>query len=707
MQDIGLRIKNKITTKLSRGRYLYGFQGMINMLVPYFVTLQFADEIEAVISALVGLFMFIEHKDFGFKRRIAQSLVFVGMQIILVVTIAVFFSDHHYLAILFNFILFFSLNYYSYFNTPNTITLVSIQYFYLFALTSPIDVDFLPVRIGAVLVALIFSAIGMLVIWPTKTHRIIELKLKVYLRNTRLILEKEIPQYAFISNSFKQAQKERFSDIMNILYSLKYGNIFSTTKGRYLFKFAVNTQILNNSLHTLKKTESLAEFKKIKDFNSISELWRDKLIKIIQLLEKTVVEDKHSLLLVEEAYEDLNVTTRKIILLLEKEGLEDLKLKFSEIDYLVNTLIKFSKSLILFRHKTEYVESSRVSFLYNFDNFKNNIVRSLTLEQGSVRFALHTSILLTTSLFLIAHFNIFEGFWIPMTILLIIKPSQGGTLQQTIKRVSGTIIGLLISYFIINFLPAEVMPYAMVVSIFFTIAMIKEEYGIAVAFITIGVVLLLYDDFETSNIFIVRFLFTAVTAIIVITSSYFILPNWSGNSIKNQLIETLQNDIIVLKYILEKAAGTNVNEDKIRLSILNSYQGRKQTIDLYMKMKSEPKSKQLNSEVGKQFLVAHERFGENYSRFVYEILAKETKVDLPYSRIKKVFVQVLKNSISNLENKKINIKSDQEALSDLFAFLVDKSTDTTLTDEQRLVIFDLKKMTKRLMELSNLSENKS
>jgi len=707
MLGINEKIINKITYKINRGRYIYGLQGTINMLVPFFITLQFANKTEAVISALVGLFMFIEHKDFGFKRRIAQSLVLVGIQIIGVIIIAVFFSNHHYLAILFNLILFFSLNYYNYFNTPNTLTFVSIQYFYLFALTTPIEVSSLPVRIGAVLVALLFSAIGMLVFWPTKTHRIIESKLKIYLGQTRQILEKDILQYTSISIRFKQDQQVRFLEIMNIIYSLKYGNVFSTTKGKYLFKFAVNTQILNNSLHSLKKSSSLLKSKNNDVFNRESELWKEELIEIVKLLEKTVIEDKHALLLIEDSYKNLNIITKKIALLLENEGFEDLKLKFTEIDYLVGTLIKFSKSLILFRHKTEYVESSRVSLLYSFDNFKNNILKSLTLKQASVRFALHTSVLLTVSLFLIFHFHISEGFWIPMTILLIIKPSQGGTIQHTIKRVSGTIIGLVISFLIINFLPLETIPYAIIISIFFTAAMIKEEYGIAVVFITIGVVLLVYDDFDTSNIFFTRFLYTVVTSIIVVISGFFLLPNWSSNNIKSQLIETLQSDIVALKHILSKAEGNDVNEDKIRLSILNAYQGRKQTVELYLKMKSEPKSKQLNSDIGKQFLVAHERFSENYSRFVYEILTKKTKVDLPYSKIKEVFVTALKNNISNLENSNKSVKSDQEALSNIFTFLVDKSTNDNLNDEQRLVIFDLKKMTKRLMELSSLSENKN
>ena len=174
-------IKEITISKFKRGRYIYGIQGLITMLASYFVTLQFANPNEALISGLIGLFMFVEHKNFGFKRRIAQSLTFVGLQIIILIILSVFFSEHYFLALPFNLILFFSLNYYNYFDTPNTITLTSIQYFYLISVTTPIDLDQLPLRIYAILVGLVFTSIGLLIFWPTKTHKVLEQKLKIYL----------------------------------------------------------------------------------------------------------------------------------------------------------------------------------------------------------------------------------------------------------------------------------------------------------------------------------------------------------------------------------------------------------------------------------------------------------------------------------------------------------------------------------------------
>jgi len=701
-------IKDIIVHKFKRGRYIYGLQGLITMLIPYFVTLQFANSTEALISGLIGLFMFVEHKNFGFKRRIAQSLSFVGVQIIILIILSVFFNEHYYLALPFNLILFFSLNYYNYFDTPNTITLTSIQYFYLISVTTPINIDLLPTRIYAVLVGLVFTAIGLLVFWPTKTHRNLEKKLQVYLSNTRKILELDIDEYNSISNSFKKNQNMRFSEIMDVLYSLKYGNIFSTTKGKILFKIAVNTQILNNSLHSLKRSKTLSKYKGEDGFFEISEQWKSKLIDVIILLEQTVVEDKHILLLIEDEYKNLNKLTLKWRALIETKKADKFSLKISEIDYLTNSLIDFSKKLILFKHKIEdRGEKSKFDFLYRFDNFRNNILGSLNLKQPSVRFALHTSLLISISLFLVAYFDIFEGFWIPMTILLIMKPNNGGTKKQTLNRIVGTVIGLLASFFIINFLPKEAIAPIIIISTYMTVVMIKDEYGIAVIFITIIVVLLMAFDFELTDIFVTRLLFTSATAVFVLISSSLILPNWSKNDIRNKMKETLKSDLIVIKNILDKAESKSVDKNVVRLSMINSYQGRKQIKELYTQMQSEPKSQQLNTTIGKQFLIAHERFSQNYGRFVYATLTKKTKIDLPFWLIQKSFVTAIKNIIYNLDKANKDVKSNGDALSKLFAFLVNVEVNENLNDEQYLMVSDLKKTTKRLVELSNLSENKN
>ncbi|MEN8137600.1 MAG: FUSC family protein [Bacteroidota bacterium] len=698
----------KYTSKFRKGRYLHGIEGTLGMLASFFTTLQFANTNEALISALTALFLFIEHRGFSFKRRIAQSLGIVGIQIIVLVIIAVFFNEYYILAIPFNFILFFSLNYYNYFETPNAIALLPIQFLYLISLTTPVAIEDVVYRILAILVGIIFTAIGLLLLWPTKTHKTIEKSISSYLGYTRQILESNITDYKESSSFFKEEQNQRFAAIMDSLYGLKYGNVFSTTKGKFLFKLAINTQILNDSLHKLKKSPDLDLYKNNDGvFCDLTERWRIKFIELIKLLEDAVLEDKHSLLYLEEKYSEFDELTKLITDWAKENKSDKLRLRFNEIYYLTNTLLDFSKRLVLYRHKSEAISENKFDVLFRFDNLKHNLLKSLSFKQPSVRFAFHISLMLTVSLFLVAYFDIFEGFWVPMTILLILKPNHGGTKKQTLKRIGGTIVGLIISFILINYTPSDINVPAIIFAVFMSVSLIKVEYGLAVVFITMAVVLFMVFDYDSNEIFVTRLTLTIGTAAIVFISNYFVLPNWSKFEIRDKMIEALNNDLTALRSILDKADSMSINKDEVRLSLLNSYQSRRQINELYTIMKAEPKSQRLNATVGKQFLVAHERFGQNYSRFIYTVLTKKANLKLPYNYIKSTYVSSIKNIISNLTTRNNRSEKTHDSLHKLYAFFIDFELTQSLSDEQKLMVDDLKKTTKRLMELNNLSENEA
>lgn len=707
MGSISKNIINYILN-FRKGDYLLGLQGVISIMGAYFVALYFlGTHEEALMAASVSVFMFMEHKRFGFRRRIAQSLAIVGFQIILLVIVSVFFSQHIFLAIPFHFILFFSLNYYNYFDSPNAVTLVSIQFFYLLSLTAPIEYEFLPYRILSIIIGIAVAGFGLLVLWPTKTHKIIEGKLSSYLRITRQILECETEEYIQKSDVIKVDREKLFAEIMDLLYGLKYGDVFSTTKGKFLFKIAVNIQILNSSLHGLIKSGDYELSHSVDSkYPGLTDEWRLGFIELIKLFEKAVKEDKHALLELEDKFRAFIEMTNKIIGWSEENDVDKLRVRLSEIKYQVITLIDFAKRLILFNHESEYKSEDKLDFLFRFDNFRNNIVKSLSFSQPSVRFAFHMSLLLTLSLVLIGYFDVFEGFWVPMTILLILKPNHGGTQTLAVKRIAGTVLGLILSLGIIVYAPQEVIAPIVILAVFISISVIKTEYSFAVIFITMSAVLLMAIDFDATDVFLSRLITTSSAGAVVLLSNYFLLPNWSKFEIKNKMVAVLKNDLNALNMIIDKANRKPVSKNDIRLSMLNSYQGRKQIKELYTVMRSEPKSKQLNSSMGTQFLVAHERFSLNYSRFIYAVLTKKAGVKLPFNFVKEAFNQAIENIIGHIEGDS-NISDDaRESIYKLHAFLIDFEMNDSLNRENQSYISDLRRTTKRLIELRNLAEKK-
>ena len=41
--------------------------------------------------------------------------------------------------------------------------------------------------------------------------------------------------------------------------------------------------------------------------------------------------------------------------------------------------------------------------------------------------------------------HLVRGYWIPMTVVIVLKPNFGGTLQRSVQRITGTILGALLA----------------------------------------------------------------------------------------------------------------------------------------------------------------------------------------------------------------------------------------------------------------------
>lgn len=79
------------------------------------------------------------------------------------------------------------------------------------------------------------------------------------------------------------------------------------------------------------------------------------------------------------------------------------------------------------------------------------IRNSLSFRSSSFRHALRLGIATTLGALLASVFHTPRGYWIPMTVVLVLKPNFGGTLQRSVQRVTGTLLGALLAALLISF----------------------------------------------------------------------------------------------------------------------------------------------------------------------------------------------------------------------------------------------------------------
>jgi len=83
------------------------------------------------------------------------------------------------------------------------------------------------------------------------------------------------------------------------------------------------------------------------------------------------------------------------------------------------------------------------------------VVRAnLTPSSAVLRHAVRMSLLVAGSDIVVRASDIGRGYWVPLTILVVLRPDFGSTLQRSVMRIAGTVVGLLIASALVHWLPS-------------------------------------------------------------------------------------------------------------------------------------------------------------------------------------------------------------------------------------------------------------
>ena len=88
-------------------------------------------------------------------------------------------------------------------------------------------------------------------------------------------------------------------------------------------------------------------------------------------------------------------------------------------------------------------------------------------------------------------FEIPHGYWLGLTLVVVMQPDYGSTRQRAAERVLGTLLGsVLASGLLFLNLPHAALLAAAALTAFFFALFLKRRYDVAVVFLTVMVVLL-------------------------------------------------------------------------------------------------------------------------------------------------------------------------------------------------------------------------
>lgn len=112
-------------------------------------------------------------------------------------------------------------------------------------------------------------------------------------------------------------------------------------------------------------------------------------------------------------------------------------------------------------------------------------------DPALVRYIARLAVLEVAGVAIFKLLNLSHGYWLPLTVLVVMQPDYGSTRLRAGQRVFGTLAGsVLASLLLWLALPTAVLVTAMAVTMFFFAFFLKRNYGYAVFFITLFVVLI-------------------------------------------------------------------------------------------------------------------------------------------------------------------------------------------------------------------------
>lgn len=235
----------------------------------------------------------------------------------------------------------------------------------------------------------------------------------------------------------------------------------------------------------------------------------------------------------------------KIAIDLFKEELSELTLSTSEQttlmhfnDSLHKALDYLNQSLALLEQKSElkrgdYLEGYKLTYNNFVAGVKSWVIvdflkNLVNINSEQFRYALRVAIALCIAVFAFKFFQISHGYWIALTIIIVIQPYYGATRKKGIERIVGTVAGIVLGGLVMMLPLSHTTFVIMLVFVSFFVAyFLRNNYKVGVFFVTVMMVIMMQLSQQASwDLIGWRVLSTLLGAALAVLAGYVFWPVW-------------------------------------------------------------------------------------------------------------------------------------------------------------------------------------
>jgi uncharacterized membrane protein YccC len=231
-------------------------------------------------------------------------------------------------------------------------------------------------------------------------------------------------------------------------------------------------------------------------------------------------------------------------------------------------------------------------FSKTLDTLRDNLTINSLIFRHALRLGLLTALAVTLYLAL----DLTHGYWITLTVVVILKPDFGGTFKRTYYRVIGTVVGGIVGAVLaatIHFDPLIYLLMAVLGVLAF--AQLPSNYGLFVVLLTPFVILLI-DLSQPGNweVALIRILNTVVGGLLALAASYVFLPGWQRRFLPEQLGRTIGANRVYFGEVMAVYLGRELNPVRLLKARENANIETANAETAFQLLLSEPKRQQAN-----------------------------------------------------------------------------------------------------------------
>jgi hypothetical protein len=185
------------------------------------------------------------------------------------------------------------------------------------------------------------------------------------------------------------------------------------------------------------------------------------------------------------------------------------------------------------------------------------IRNNLSLRSNSFRHALRIGVATAIAGLIASAIHLVRGYWIPMTVVIVLKPNFGGTWQRAAQRITGTVLGALVAAALLLVLTNPwFLLTALALLAFLTFALRNHNYSLFALALTPMVMLMLdiAHPITVADSFL-RVLHTIIGSFIALLSGYLLFPIWESHRLPLYVSAAFRAEAVFLRALRDAMRG--------------------------------------------------------------------------------------------------------------------------------------------------------